>query len=148
MGAVQRQIRTLEGQTGVSVAEQDAQSRPDSHFVKRVLSILDQIPAPSSQRNHALPDEIADPLKDLGAGAQDYGSAKQPELFTITPRGLAAEPAKPATRESKLARYLDAGRIESSIPIRRVKRQTRNLFWMWLGLGLAVVLVLRMVLRS
>ena len=144
---VQRQIRALEGQTSVGTAEQDAPAQSENSFVKRVLSILDPIQTPSPQRGRALPDEIADPLKDLGAGAQDYGSGKQPELFTIASRSTVTEPAKPATRGSKLARYLEPGRAESSIPIRRVQRQTRNQFWIWLGLGLIVVFFICVVVR-
>ena len=147
MAAVQHQIRALEGQTSVSAAGQYAPAQSESSVVKRVLAILDQIPTSSPQKGRVLPDEIADPLKDLGVGAQNYGSAKQPELFTVAPRGLITEPAKPAARGAKFARYLAAGRVESSIPIRRVKRQMRNQFWMWLGLGLVVLLFICFVLR-
>ena len=147
MAAVQHQIRALEGQTSVSAAGQYAPAQSESSVVKRVLAILDQIPTSSPQKGRVLPDEIADPLKDVGAAARDYGSGKQPELFTVAPRSLATEPAKPAPRESKLARYLEAIRLESSIPIRRVQRQTRNQFWMWLGLGLIVVFFICVVVR-
>jgi hypothetical protein len=148
MAAVQHQIRALEGgQTNASGSGQDVPAQSENHFFKRVLSILDQIPAPSPQKGRALPDEIADPLKDLGAESREYGSGKQPELFTVAPRSLATEPAKPAAHGSKLARYLEAIRLESSIPIRRVQRQTRNKFWMWLGLGLIVVFFICVVVR-
>jgi len=144
MASVQRQIRTLEGQTSVGTAGHDVPAQSESSFAKRVLSILDKIPTPSPQRGPALPDEVADPLKDLG---RDYVSGNQPELFTVAPRSMATETAKPATRGSKLARYLAPGHAESSIPIRRVQRQTRNQFWMWLGLGLLVVFLICVVVR-
>jgi hypothetical protein len=144
MAAVQHQIRALEGQTSVGVAGQNVPAQSESSFTKRVLSILDQIPTPSPQNGRALPDEVADPLKDLG---RDCVSGDQPELFSVAPRSLATESAKPAARGSKLARYLAAGHAESSIPIRRVQRQMRNQFWMWLGLGLIVVFLICVVVR-
>jgi hypothetical protein len=144
MAAVQHQIRALEGQTSVGEAGQNVQSKSENPLARKVLSILDQIPTQFPQKGRALPDEIADPLKDLG---RDYGSGEQPELFTVAPRSLATEPAKPAACGSKLARYLNAVRVESSIPIRRVQRQTRNQFWMWLGLGLIVVFFICVVVR-
>jgi hypothetical protein len=147
MAAVQRRIRALEERANPSTAEQGAPAQSENGFANRVLSILEQIPAPSPQNGHALPDEIADPLKDLGAGATNYGSGAQPELFTVAPRSLVTEPSKPADRGSKLARYLEAIRVESSIPIRRVQRETRNRFWMWLVLGLIVVAFICIVVR-
>ena len=145
--AVRHQIRALEGQTSISVEEGSAPAQSEIGFTKKVLSILNGIPTQSSQRGRALPDEIADPLKDLGAGAQFSGSGKQPELFNVSPQSTVTEPAKPATRESKLGRYLKAVSVESSIPLRRVQRETRNKFWMWLGLGLIVVAFICIVVR-
>ncbi|MGD0017347.1 MAG: hypothetical protein ABSC38_07530, partial [Verrucomicrobiia bacterium] len=147
MIAVRRQIRALEGQTSTSTGEGNAPAQSEISFTKKVLSILDEIPDQSPQKSRALSDEIADPLKDLGTGAQFYGSGKQPELFSVSPQSPVAEPAKPATRESKLARYLKAVSFESSVPLRRVQRETRNKFWLWLGLGLLVVLFICIVVR-
>ena len=148
MAAVQNQIRELEGgHTTASAPGHDVPAHSETSLAKRILSILDQIPTPPPQNNRAMPDEIADPLKDLGAIAPGYGSPKQPDLFTVAPRSLSTEPAKPLTRESKLARYLKAVSFESSVPLRRVRRETRNKFWMWLGLGLIVVAFICIVVR-
>jgi hypothetical protein len=129
------------------VEEGSGPSRSEIGFTKKLLSISNGIPTQSPQKGRALPDEIADPLNDLGAGAQFSRSGKQPELFSVSQQSTVTEPAKPATRESKLARYLEAGRVESSIPLRRVQRETRNKFWMWLVLGLIVVLFICIVVR-
>ena len=147
MAAVQRQIRALEGQTTASAGGASAQAQPENPFTKRVLSILGQISAPPPQERRALPDEVADPLKDLGAITQDYGPGAQPDLFTAASRSLTTEPAKPVTRESRLARYLKAVSVESSIPLRRVQRENRNQFWIWLGLGLIVIAFICIVVR-
>jgi hypothetical protein len=124
--------------------------------VKEMLTVPQSTVGPSSaQARRDLFDVEAEPLKELEAEPIAFAQKPEPDLFAqaqATAQALYTGPSALETAQvvppgQKLIHYLGAGSIKSYKPLKRVRRQTRNRFFMWIGLSCLALWLIWFVIR-
>lgn len=147
---LQRQVRDLDNDSSPpSMAETFARR------VKHVLVPPRRAADSSTRARQDLFDVGAEPLKELEAEPIAFAQRAEPDLFTqasaavggVISGNAALETAQVVPPQQKLAHYLGAGSIRSYKPLKHVRRQTRNRFFMWLGLSFVVLWIIWFVIR-
>jgi hypothetical protein len=156
IATVQRQLRKASNdpaRAGQSAPPSPAQTV--TRFVKDILAPPSRAASPTYRTREDLFDGSAEPLRELEAEPIAFGQKTAPDLFTNSaPAGRSAstgtaalETAQVVPPQEKLAHYLGAGSIRSYKPLKRVRRQTRNRFFMWLGLSFLALWIIWFVIR-
>jgi hypothetical protein len=158
IATLQRQMREVSSGS----AAPDPGSTPRStaaaftKVVKEMLTVPQSTVGPSSaQARRDLFDVEAEPLKELEAEPIAFAQKPEPDLFvqaqsaaqTLYNGTAALETAQVVPPAQKLIHYLGAGSIKSYKPLRRVRRETRNRFFMWLGLSCLALWLIWFVIR-
>jgi hypothetical protein len=159
IATVQRQMREV---TNDPAAAANPGASPRStvntftRVVKEMLTVPQGTVGPSSaQARRDLFDVEAEPLKELEAEPIAFAQKPEPDLFeqaqstaqTLYTGTGALETAQVVPTRDKLAHYLGAGSIKSYKPLKRVRRQTRNRFFMWMGLSCLALWLIWFVIR-
>jgi hypothetical protein len=158
IATVQRQLREMETQPGRALerhrsgAVATAPMLTFTRFVRDMLVPPKRAVDPSNRARQDLFDVSAEPLKDLEAEPIAFAKKTESDLFPHPPgmtivSSTALETAQVVPPQEKLAHYLGAGSIKSYKPLRRVKRQTRNRFFIWLGLSFVALWIIWFVIR-
>jgi hypothetical protein len=158
IATLQRQMREVANDPGAA-ANPSASPRPTAStftkVVKEMLTVPHGAVGPSAQARRDLFDVEAEPLKELEAEPIAFAQKPEPDLFvqaqsTVQAQASGAsvlETAQVVPTRDKLAHYLGAGSIKSYKPLKRVRRQTRNRFFMWLVLSVLVLWLIWFVIR-
>jgi hypothetical protein len=154
IATVQRQMR--EASNGpVPGASPRSTASTFTRVVKEMLTVPQSTVGPSAQARRDLFDVEAEPLKELEAEPIAFAQKPEPDLFAHAPAAgqpfssgtSVLETAQVVPTRDKLAHYLGAGSIKSYKPLKRVRRQTRNRFFMWIGLSCLALWLIWFVIR-
>jgi hypothetical protein len=149
---LQKQLRQVEHPSADNAGAKSETARPTAtekatRFIKNTLATARKPAAPSLRARADLFEVGAEPLKELEADAIAFARKPNPDLFSHV-GVVAAEPGTAtAAATEKLAHYLSAGSIKTYKPLKRVRRQARNRFFMWLGLSFVAFWVIYVVVR-
>jgi hypothetical protein len=157
IATLQRQMREVNDPATASNPGASPRSTVNifAKVVKQMLTVPKSTVGPSAQARHDLFDVEAEPLKELEAEPIAFAQKPEHDLFAqaqATGQSLytgtaALETAQVVPTRDKLAHYLGAGSIKSYKPLKRVRRQTRNRFFMWIGLSCVALWIIWFVIR-